>query len=101
MVTVDGGYAKIVNVNPLVDKDTESVTVTIFVKMFYANENVRVGLLEKLYERGFVLNSKDTVRIETNISPFSEQVFEIVKNSGEDNSALENENEGLPFGYRI
>jgi|SRR5690606_31885771 len=79
MITVDGGYAKMVNITTIYSDDLESVDLHIYAQIYYANDASKMKLLEKLYEKDFVIDSgsKDKVKKVITISPFINNIAEL------------------------
>ena len=54
MLKVDGGFAKVVNVMPFHDGE-DTIELTIYIKLFCADEEARYELVYALEEHGFDL----------------------------------------------
>lgn len=75
MITVDGGYVKVVN--QLVEVTGNEMELRIYAKMFYATRMARDELNKKLFHLNYFdnkgLNNDDDVRVKrVTIDPFEE-----------------------------
>ena len=59
MLKVDGGFAKVVNVMPF-HGDDDTIELTIYIKLFCADEEARYELVYALEEHGFDLCAGET-----------------------------------------
>ena len=67
MLKVDGGFAKVVNIMPF-HGDDDTIELTIYIKLFCADEEARYELVYALEEHGFDLCTGETNKMWKNTS---------------------------------
>ena len=79
MVTVEGGFAKVVNVESEIED--KFVKTTIYMKMTYADNKARERLIKRLHKEGYTFSSgnHDDTRFRVVRIPLFTDVLEWVK----------------------
>ena len=79
MLTVEGGFAKAVNVESTIEGNF--VKSIVYMKMVYANEKARESLVKRLHEEGYTFSAgnHDDTRFKVFKYPLFTDVLEWVK----------------------
>lgn len=80
MITVEGGFAKVVNLESEIEGNF--VKTTIYMKMTYADNKARENLIKRLLEEGYPFSARgnsDDTRFKVVRIPLFVDVLELVK----------------------